>query len=125
MKKPGEYADTKLDDYCLLDEVLSCIDLVEKRNQNTAFLSDHDQGWNEKYQRENNQTLVDQKKLDLFVDNMFFGVTACFLVIFLLCSSFANASLLCPVFVTQRIGLTCTSYSIAKEKSEYSVSFGS
>lgn len=89
MKKPGEYADTKLDDYCLLDEVLSCIDLVEKRNQNTAFLSDHDQGWNEKYQRENNQDLVDQKKLGLFVGNMSFGVTACFLVIFLLCSSFS------------------------------------
>lgn len=89
MKKQGKYADTKLDDYCLLDEVLSCIDLMEKRNRNMAFLSDHDQGWNGKYRKENNQALVDQKKLGLFVDNMSFGVTACFLVIFLLCSSFS------------------------------------
>ena len=89
MKKQGKYADTKLDDYCLLDEVLSCIDLVEKRNQNMAFLSNHEQGWNGKYRKENNQALVDQKKLGLFVGNMSFGVTACFLVIFLLCSSFS------------------------------------
>lgn len=89
MKKKGKYADTKLYDYCLLDEVLTCIDTMEKRNKNTAFLAENDQSLEGEYQKEHNRTLVDQKKLNLFVQNTNFGISACLLTIFLLCASFS------------------------------------
>lgn len=89
MAKQGEYADTKLDDYELLGEVLTCIDIVEKRNRNTALIVERFEGEMGNYQEEDNQMLVDRKKLTASVSNMLFGGVPCLLLIFVLSSSFA------------------------------------
>lgn len=89
MAKQGEYADTKLDDYELLGEVLTCIDIVEKRNRNTALIVERYEGEKGNYQEEDNQMLVDRKKLTASVRNMLFGGVPCLLIIFVLSSSFA------------------------------------
>lgn len=89
MTKPGKYADTKLDDYELFGEVLTCIDILEKRNRNTVLLADQYRGKKGDYQAENNQMLVDRKKLTASLHNMLFGGLPCFFVIFIFSSSFA------------------------------------
>lgn len=89
MMKKGKYADTKIDDYKLLGELLTCIDVVEKRNGNTELLAEEMEGQTGNYEKEDNQMLVDRKKLTASVSNMLFGGVPCLLLIFILSSSFA------------------------------------
>lgn len=89
MEQKGNYADTKIEDYELLNELLECMEVVEKRNRNTALVVENIEGASLDYEKENNHMLVDRKKLNAVVGNMTFGWLPCLALIILLSASFA------------------------------------
>lgn len=89
MYKKGRYADTKIDDYSLLGELLTCIEVVEKRNRNTLLITDSFEGTSHDYESEDNYMLADREKLSAAAQNMAFGWMPCLALIIILSASFA------------------------------------
>lgn len=89
VNKKGKYADTRIDDYKLLDELVTCIEVVEKRNRNTSLVTDTFEGASHDYEREDNHMLADRKKLSAVAHNMAFGWMPCLALIIILSASFA------------------------------------
>lgn len=87
LAKKGRYADTKIEDYGLLGDALDCVEAVETRNRNTAFLAD---SGNPAYTSESNRIMVDRRKLTAVAQNMPFALFACIAVIFFLSASFST-----------------------------------
>ncbi len=88
--KAGKYSDTRINDYAFLNELITGMEVIEKRNRNTALLADTYEGAFHDYEKEENPPLPpDRKKLTAAVHNMSFGWIPCLVLIILFSASFA------------------------------------
>lgn len=89
LNKKGKYTEARVDDCNLLNELVVCIEIVEKRNRNTSLIADSYEGVSHDYEKEDNQMLADRKKLSAVTHNMVFGWMPCLALIIILSASFA------------------------------------
>lgn len=89
MKKRGKYTSTKVNDYSFLNELITCMEVIKKRNENTALIVDKLDKDSHDYEKENNYMLADRTKLTAIVRSMSFGWLPCLALIIILSFSFS------------------------------------